>query len=116
MSDAQAKSKPMTAAEMRQEAKRLQDEADRVEREEKKALRAEVEDLIAKRGYALTDIFPEGKGTRPAPSGTRSRSDLPPTHRDPKNPENTWTGRGRKPNWLVEYMEKGHDPDEFKLF
>ncbi len=26
-------------------------------------------------------------------------------YRDPENPENTWTGHGRRPNWLRERLE-----------
>jgi DNA-binding protein H-NS len=28
-------------------------------------------------------------------------------YRDPKNPENTWTGRGRPPRWLAAAMKGG---------
>ena len=28
-------------------------------------------------------------------------------YRDPKNPENTWTGRGRTPRWLVAALKGG---------
>jgi DNA-binding protein H-NS len=28
-------------------------------------------------------------------------------YRDPKNPENTWTGRGRTPRWMVAALKGG---------
>lgn len=28
-------------------------------------------------------------------------------YRDPSNPDNTWSGRGRKPLWVVAYLENG---------
>jgi DNA-binding protein H-NS len=32
---------------------------------------------------------------------------LSPTHRNPDNPAQTWTGRGRKPRWLVAALDAG---------
>ena len=28
-------------------------------------------------------------------------------YRDPSQPENTWSGRGRKPLWVVAYLDQG---------
>lgn len=115
---AEEKKKPMTAAEMREQARKLQEEADRVEAEERRALRDEVEQLVQSRGYTLADIFNFAQPARQAPQARktgRSRSDLPPTHRDPAEPLNTWTGRGRKPKWLVEYLGQGRSEEEFRI-
>ena len=65
--------------------------------------------LVEARGYSIENIFPAGgKGKQ------KSKSKLIPTHRDPSNPSNTWTGRGRKPKWLIEALEGGAEIDEFK--
>jgi len=32
---------------------------------------------------------------------------LSPTHRNPDNPAQTWSGRGRKPRWLVAALDAG---------
>lgn len=34
-------------------------------------------------------------------------------YRDPANPENTWTGRGRQPNWLVAALKAGSALESF---
>lgn len=36
-------------------------------------------------------------------------------YRDPKNPENIWTGRGRKPNWLLEEVKNGNHIEDFAV-
>lgn len=36
-------------------------------------------------------------------------------YRDPANPENTWSGRGRAARWLADYEAKGRKRDEFKV-
>jgi DNA-binding protein H-NS len=36
-------------------------------------------------------------------------------YRNPANPSQTWTGRGKQPNWLKEAMEKGASKEEFAI-
>lgn len=36
-------------------------------------------------------------------------------YRNTKNEEETWTGRGRKPTWLVEALAAGHDVEDFAI-
>ena len=36
-------------------------------------------------------------------------------YRDPENPSATWTGRGRKPNWVVAALERGMSLDELSI-
>jgi hypothetical protein len=35
------------------------------------------------------------------------RRSVAPKYRDPKNPENTWTGRGRMPRWMAAALKGG---------
>lgn len=36
-------------------------------------------------------------------------------YRNTDNNEETWTGRGRKPTWLVEALTAGHDLEDFAI-
>ena len=36
-------------------------------------------------------------------------------YRDPDNPTNTWSGRGRPPRWLQDHIDAGRDRDEFVI-
>ena len=59
---------------------------------ERATLRQKVTDLVKQHGYDIRDLLGRkgrGKGT------------VAPKYRDPKNPENTWTGRGRIPRWMA---------------
>jgi DNA-binding protein H-NS len=38
-----------------------------------------------------------------------------PKYRNPDDPGQTWTGRGRKPNWLVAELEAGRDQEDFRI-
>lgn len=51
------------------------------------------------------------KGAAPA----RKVGKVPPKFRNPANPAETWTGRGKQPRWLAAYTSKGRKPDEFLI-
>jgi DNA-binding protein H-NS len=38
-----------------------------------------------------------------------------PKYYNPLSPSETWSGRGRKPRWLVAALKTGHKLDEFKI-
>lgn len=38
-----------------------------------------------------------------------------PRYQDPANQFQTWTGRGKRPNWLKQYLEAGRSLEEFKI-
>ena len=58
--------------------------------------------MVEEAGFELKDIF--GKGRR---GGTVAVKYL-----DPANPDNTWTGRGRMPRWLVAATKGGRKKKE----
>ena len=68
----------------------------------KDALRA----MAEKAGFSLTDLF----GRRGSSKGSGVAK-----YRNPKDSSQTWTGRGRKPNWLVEAVKKGAKLDSFTI-
>jgi len=38
-----------------------------------------------------------------------------PRHRDPANPFNTWSGRGKRPDWLGAYLDLGAQLPHFEI-
>jgi len=73
--------------------------------------RQKIEEQLRNSGLSLRDLFPEL-----LPTTSRKRADgeaLPPKFRGPNG--ETWSGRGRLPNWLS-ILEKGvHNRQEFKI-
>ena len=59
---------------------------------ERSALRQKMADLAKDHGLSLDEVFGKGR---------KGKGSVAPKYRDPKNPENTWTGRGRMPLWMV---------------
>jgi len=57
-------------------------------------------------GFSLNDLF-GGRG--------RGKSGGVAKFANPDNRAQTWTGRGRKPNWLVAKLNKGAKMDDFAI-
>ncbi|WP_146587079.1 H-NS histone family protein [Puniceibacterium confluentis] len=47
--------------------------------------------------------------------GTVKGSKSAPKYANPADPSQTWTGRGRKPNWVISALEAGKSMDELKI-
>lgn len=80
-------------AEMRTEIDSL---IEQKKAEEKASLKAKLADLAKAQGFELDEVM-----------GRRGkRGIVAPKYRDPENPANTWTGRGRMPRWMVAATKK----------
>lgn len=76
---------------------------------EKADLKAKMAQLAADAGLSLDDVLGIKKGRTGKSSGVAK-------YRNPDNADETWTGRGRKPNWLVERLKKrGVAMDDFLI-
>jgi DNA-binding protein H-NS len=60
--------------------------------EERAALREKMAAMAREHGFDVGELF----GAR-----RKGKGSIAAKYRDPKNPENTWTGRGRMPRWMV---------------
>jgi DNA-binding protein H-NS len=86
-------------AELRSRVDRLMLEKQDTERTE---LRERISALAKEHGFDLRELLDgrrKGKG--------KGRGGVAIKYRDPKNPENTWTGRGRTPRWMVAALKGG---------
>jgi DNA-binding protein H-NS len=36
-------------------------------------------------------------------------------YRDPEDPQNIWSGRGKPPRWMQELLDQGHAKEEFAI-
>lgn len=61
-------------------------------------LRQQIVRLIESRGFSVSEVL------NPALSKAK-KADV--RYRHPDNPELTWTGRGKRPNWLRQFEEAG---------
>jgi len=75
---------------------------------ERAELRQRMEAMAREAGLSVSEIFGDGRS-----NGRRRRTGkVAPKYRNPKNPAETWTGRGRRPRWMV---AAGGDPKRFLI-
>jgi DNA-binding protein H-NS len=75
-----------------QRAKAERQDADRT------ALRQKVIELVKAQGFEMSDLFGKGR---------KGKGSVAVKYRDTKNPDNTWTGRGRMPRWMAAATKGG---------
>ena len=61
---------------------------------------------LSEAGFDIKELY----GKRGAAKGSGVAK-----YRNPKDASQTWTGRGRKPNWLVDAVKKGAKIDSFAI-
>jgi len=84
---------------------------------ERRAARKAAERAAAEYGFSLTELSDEApaqkkpRKARKAASGPKSK----PQFANPADPSQTWTGKGRQPNWFRAQVEKGTDPETLRI-
>lgn len=83
-------------------------------------VRSKVTRLAKAEGYTIEELFGTAGSAAPASKATRRKTTapkrkVPAKYRNPANADETWTGRGRAPIWLRDYLEAGRNKDEFLI-
>ena len=75
--------------------------------EEAREVKQKMQALAQKSGFSLAELFGGKRGGKRGPAAIK--------YRNPKDASQTWTGRGRKPNWLVDAVKKGAKIESFSV-
>jgi DNA-binding protein H-NS len=70
--------------------------------------------IIADFGLNARELGLSATASSPRKSGD-ARASVAPKFRDPQNPENTWTGRGKQPRWLASAIAAGKSKASFLI-
>ena len=74
--------------------------------EERSEVKRKLAELANESGFEIAELFGSKRGGKRAASGAK--------YRNRKDASQTWTGRGRKPNWLVEAVSQGAKQESFE--
>ena len=85
-------------------------------------VRAAINRVVRGSGYTMEELFGT-KAAAPArarkAAGTAKKAKaggkVPPKYRNPSNPAETWTGRGKQPRWLAAEIAGGRKLEEFLI-
>jgi DNA-binding protein H-NS len=91
---------------------RIADAKAAAEEEAKAEIKAKIDAILESSGLTIGDLYPRAKGARGRGKG---RSKAAVKYRNPKDPSQTWSGRGRRPLWLVEAVKKGAKLESFAV-
>jgi len=73
---------------------------------ERSEAKQRLSELAGNYGFSVNELFGNGRG-RGAKTAVK--------YRNPDNQSETWTGRGRKPNWMTAKLAKGGKMSDFEL-
>jgi DNA-binding protein H-NS len=74
---------------------------------ERVELKSRMAAMAESSGFSMEELFGNRRGARGKVAGAKFVN--------PDNRSETWTGRGRKPNWLVAKLSKGASMDDFAV-
>ena len=79
------------------------------DRKKKEAL-AELEEKAREMGFTLAELMAIQAAKAP-----RKRTPTVAKYANPADPSDTWSGRGRKPNWFIHALAAGRTPEEMAV-
>ncbi|MDD7971101.1 H-NS histone family protein [Roseinatronobacter alkalisoli] len=97
----------LSLAELKKLQKDVAKAIDNFHDRERKAALAELEAVAKERGFTLAQLLDEGV--------VKTRKPVEPKYANPANPSETWTGRGRKPRWVVAALGAGKSLDDLAI-
>lgn len=97
----------LSISELEELAKQIPTEIQKRKLAEKDAALQEVIALASARGFALEELLGK-KAAVPTPGKKGTRKPAKVKYRHPQQPDLTWTGRGRKPAWVAEWISGGN--------
>ncbi|MNB95449.1 DNA-binding protein StpA [compost metagenome] len=87
-------------------------------------MRAKINKYVKDHGYTIEELYGVPNAAAPSKSkktnvrkspSARKLGKVPPKYRNPANPSETWSGRGRQPRWLAALVQKGKSPSDFLI-
>lgn len=92
--------------------KDLEREVGRRKVEDKQKALADLQKLAAERGFSLAELL---GAEAPAKRVSGKRGPVAAQFKNPANAEQTWTGRGRKPQWVADHLAAGGNIDDLRV-
>ncbi|SDX50722.1 DNA-binding protein H-NS [Allgaiera indica] len=100
----------MSADELKKLMKDAEKQLAAAEARKKADTKAAIQKILDEAGYDIGDLFSGATGGKSKKSGSKGE----PRYRDPET-GSTWTGRGRKPKWLLEAESAGRSVEDFAI-
>ena len=104
--------KKMSKKELEKLARDVEKALTRIQKQEVKKVRQEMEKLAASHGMTVEDVL--GSTTKPR-KAKAPKAKSAPKYANPSDPSKTWTGKGRQPDWFKSALAAGKSPDSMAI-
>ena len=107
--------KSMTRKELEKLKVNVEKALAKLAEKDKKAALAAVEKAAASQGFSLAELT-NGSASKPGrkrKAGPKTAS--APKYKNPADPNQTWTGKGRQPEWFKAAIKSGTSPDAMEI-
>ena len=88
---------------------------ERLAEKDKKAALAAAEKAAAAHGFSLAEITGDTAPKRGRKPKTGPKTPSAPKYKNPANPDQTWTGKGRQPGWFKSAIQTGTTPEAMEI-
>jgi len=96
--------KSMSKKELEKLARDVEKALLRLQKQEVKKVRQEMEKLAASHGLTVADVI---GAPEPKKKAAKAKVKSAPKYANPANPSQTWTGKGRQPEWFRSAIAAG---------
>ena len=97
----------MSLGDLRNLQDKIKQEMKKREQQEVQKAREQILAIAQSVGVPLKDLLANGRGAKTGSVAVR--------YRHPDNAANQWTGRGRQPKWVKEWVESGKSLDKLRV-
>lgn len=110
--------KTMSRKELEKLGRDVEKALQKIQKQDLKKVRAEMEKLAAAHGVSVEDVLggkAAGKTTAKSASKKTPKAKSVAKFANPTNPSQTWTGKGRQPNWFKDATQAGTSPESMAV-
>lgn len=97
--------KSLTQSQLNDLIQKAQQRQDELRKEKITKVREKVHALLKAEDVSFEDVF--GAGAAGVRGKRRATGAVAPKYRNPADPEQTWSGRGKRPRWFNEALKSG---------
>lgn len=109
--------KSMSRKQLEKQLRDVQAALKNLQTRERREAKKAAEKVAAQFGFSLSELTDSGAASaKPKKTGAKKpKASSPPKFANPSDPTQTWTGKGRQPNWYRAAIENGTSPDAMAI-
>lgn len=95
--------KNLTPKQLEELINKAEQQRTKLHRERRDEVKRKLTDMAKAEGYSVEELFGFRRGRKSPAAGRK----VAPKYRNPADPSQTWSGRGKRPRWFNDALAKG---------